>query len=74
MSKMQTVAHEATLMLSLSTQQSLNALLTWGCCSGLVHVHADALDWVLVAGQDTDNSYSSGASLSGIYSEAVLQH
>lgn len=67
MSEVQTVAHEATLMVSLSTLQSLNAMLTWGCCSELVHVHADALDWVPAAEQDTDNSYTSGASLSGIY-------
>lgn len=60
MSEMQSIALEAKLMLSLSTLQSLNAMLTWGCCSELVHVYADALDWVPAAEQDTDNSCSSG--------------
>lgn len=65
---MQPVAHEATLILSLSTLQSLNAMLTWGCCSELVHVHANAFAWVPTAEWDTDSSYSSGPNLSVVLS------
>lgn len=40
-----------------SLLQSLNAVVPWGCCSDLIHVHAGVLDWVCAAEEDPDSSY-----------------